>query len=219
MTREIKIETALSAKASGFRYVRSNNVAVVSVIGERDTPSTSLRSKLHACAARFNVFLRRWLRALPQDRVLLFAITPFSDQHNALSRRRGVWGSEGLRWLPEGVPRSPSVAVTREEGGIRFAGLADVGQAGFFEAADFVRTHAGSFLSVLPHRELTEERVRSTVKRAFPTGESAVDWAGVIEQVEEGEDICIRACGGFDDREASIDAFLSADLLLKLGTP
>jgi transposase len=36
------------------------------------------------------------------------------------------------------------------------------------------------------------------------------------DQIGEGADICIRVSGEFDDREVSIDAFMSADLLGKL---
>ena len=219
MTTDTKVETAVSAKARGYRYVRSDSVAVVSVSGERNAPSTSLRTVLQACFARFEVFLHGWLRALPEDRVLLFAATPLSAQHNVISRRRGIWGTDGLNWLPASVSRSPSVEIRGEEGVTRFAGLAEIAQANFFEAADFARMRDDSFLLVSPRQELTENRVRSMVAKVFPRGESAVDWTGVVAQVEEGEDICIRASGAFDDREASIDAFLSDNLLRRLGAP
>jgi hypothetical protein len=102
---------------------------------------------------------------------------------------------------------------------MRFAGLVEIGLAELVEAADFVRTHDGSVLIVSRHAELTEERVRAIASRFFPRGEFATDWASVVEQVEEGEDVCIRASGGFDDREVWIDAFLSANLLPTLGRP
>jgi hypothetical protein len=218
MTIELKIEVASSAKGHGFQYVRSANVAVVSIIGERSEPSTPLRAVLQACFARFDVFLREWLRALPYARVLLFAATPFSDRHNALSRRRGIWGIDALEWLPASTSRSPSVEISREDGGSRFVGLAEIPVEHVFEAADFARTHGGSLLLLSSRGDLTEERVRSTAASVFPKGESAVDWASAVSLVEEGEDICIRASGGFDDREASLDAFLREDLRRKLGS-
>jgi hypothetical protein len=216
MTIEPRVEVASSAKSSGFLYVRSENVAVVSVTGERRDPSTSHRAVLQACFARFEVLLRAWLVALPNDRVLLISATPMSDQQNVVTRRRGVWGTDGLRWLPTSAAKSPSVEVSGGEGGTRFAGLAEIPMEDLFEAADFVRTDGESFLLVSSRRELTEERVRSTVASVFPEGESTLDWAKVVALVEEEADMCIRTCGGFDDREAALDAFLRDDLLRKL---
>lgn len=218
MTISTKVETAASAKAHGFHYVQSSNVAVVSVTGERDAPSTSLSTVLQACIARFEIFLLGWLRALPDDRLLLFAATPFWDQYNALSRRRGIWGSEGLSWLRGAAQRSPSVEIS-DGSGARFAGLVHIEQPAIFAAADFARTHGGSFLFVSPHDELTDERVRSMVKKVFPKGKSAVDWSAVVDQISKGEDIAIRVSGGFDDPEVSIDAFMRADLLRRLESP
>jgi hypothetical protein len=216
MTIETRIETASSAKARGFRYVRSDEVASVSVIGERSAPSDSLRAALQACFAEFDVFLRAWLSALPQARVILFTATPPSAQHNAVSRRRGIWRADELRWLPDSAYRSPSVEIAAEDGWTRFAGLVEIPREGVLDAVDFVRMHSGSFLLVSSLGELTEERVRATVAQVFPTGESDIDWESAVAQAEGGEDICVRATGTFDDREASIDAFLHAALYQKL---
>jgi hypothetical protein len=215
MTIKTAVQVARSARAHGFRYVQSSNVAVVSVTGERDAPNTPLKTVMQACAKRFEVILRGWLRTLSQYRLLLFSATPFA-QHNALSRRRGIWGTEGLTWLGDAAKRSPCVEIA-SKAGERFAGLVEVGDANIFEATDFVRMHGGSALLVSRHGELTEERVRAMVAKLFPKGEAAVNWAGFVDQVGEAGDICVRASGGFDDREVSIDAFLSADLLQSLG--
>jgi hypothetical protein len=147
-----------------------------------------------------------------------FTATAFWDQHNALSRRRGIWGSDQLGWLPTDAVRSPSVEIIGAAGA-RFAGLAEVGKSDLFEAADFVRTHGGSFLFVSPRIDVSEERVRAMANKVFPKGESVVEWRNVVDLVEEGEDICVRVGGGFDDPVASIDVFLSADLLRSLGRP
>jgi hypothetical protein len=216
MIIETTLETALSAKERGFRYVRSGHVAVVSVTGARGVSSISLRTVLKACVARFEATLHGWLLSLPHHRIVLFASTAFSAQHNALSRRRAIWGSEGLSWLPRAAARSDSVHINREDGEMRFAGLAEIDEASFFEAAEFMRTHAGSFLTVSARGDLTEERVRSIVAKVFPKADAAVNWSAAVAEVENGEDICIRASGGFDDPEASIDAFLSDGLLRKL---
>jgi hypothetical protein len=193
-------------------------VAVVSVTGERDAPSTSLRTVLQACVERFEILLLGWLQALPNDLILLFVATPPCDQHNALSRRRGIWGSKGLGWLSGAAQRSPSVEVS-DDVGTRFAGLAHIERPAFFEAADFARTHGGSFLFVSPHSKVTDERVRSMVTKVFPKGTSEVDWSSVIDQVGKEADIAIRVSGGFDDPEISIDAFMLSDLLPRPGEP
>ncbi len=216
MTIEIKVETVSSAKAHGFRYVRSDDVAAVSVIGERSGPAESLQAVLHACFAHFNVFLRAWLGALPYAGVVMFTATQPSDQHNTVSRRRGLWGIDELRWLPASADRSPSVEVVGDDGRTRFAGLVAIAHQDVFEAVDFVRTHSGSFLLVASPGGLSEERVRAMAAQVFPKGESRIDWEAAVAQVERGEDICIRASGNFDDREASIDAFLHEALRRKL---
>ncbi len=65
---------------------------------------------------------------------------------------------------------------------------------------------------------MSDARVRSLAATAFPQGVSSVDWGSVVAQAEGGEDICIRASGGFDDKEVALDAFLSDDLLRRIGT-
>lgn len=212
MTIRTKVETAASAHTSGFRYVRSNNVAVVSVTGQQDTSTTSLSTVLQACVRRFRPLLLGSLRVVPDAHIFLFVATPFWEQHNALSRRRGIWGNEDLRWLSDGVLRSPSVEISAN-GGTRFAGLAQIDDTRIFEATDFVRTHGASFLFISRDTDLTDQRIRSIFNKIFPKNEFAVDWAGVVDQIGEGADLCIRVNGGFDDREVSVDAFMSTDLL------
>jgi hypothetical protein len=104
----------------------------------------------------------------------------------------------------------------RGDDGLRFAGLAQISDAAFADAADFVRTHGASMLFVSPRLDLSEDRVRTMFAQAFPRGVPAVDWA-VVNQVEHCEDIVLRVSGGFDDPEVSIDAFVSADLLSRDG--
>lgn len=216
MTINTKVERSRSAKASGYRFVRSSDVAVVSVTGERDAPSTSLRTVLQACVVRFEDVFGGWRCAAPLERLYLFVATPPSDQHNALSRRRGVWGSNGLTWLPSGSSRSPSVEIAGDDG-VRFAGVAELGERDLFEALDFVRTHSGAFLSASANVDLAESRVRSFAKNVFPSGEAGVNWGAALDQLAGDIDICLRATGGFDDRVVVIEAFLSAELLERVG--
>ena len=216
MTISVRIERALAAQADGFRYVHSGKVAVVSTVGRRDDLNISLRAVIEACVEHFDALLRGWLRVLSRHRLMVFVATNCSNQRNTLSRRRGIWGSEGLDWLPQGAPRSPSVELSGELG-TRFAGVAELELSDLFEAADFVRTNSGGFLFVSSMGDLTEERVRAVAAKVFPKGDLALDWAGVMDGLEDSDEIRVRASGSFDDREASLDAFLSADLLSKLG--
>ena len=82
-----------------------------------------------------------------------------------------------------------------------------------------VRTHPESFLCISPRRTLDVERVLLTVKTVFPNGSRRIAWREVLDLIEAGDHVVIRVGGGFDDREASIDSFLAADLLRELGTP
>jgi hypothetical protein len=48
---------------------------------------------------------------------------------------------------------------------------------------------------------------------AFPAGKAGVDWGCMAEAVSENEQLCIRAFGGCDDLEVSVNVFLSAPSL------
>jgi hypothetical protein len=216
MTIEIVVETGASAKMRGFKYVRSNEIAVVSITGRRNDSDTPLRAVLHVCVERFATFLSLWLSYLSRHRLLLFAATPLSNHHNVVSRRRGVWGAGDFRWLPASSSRSPSVELVGSAGCVRFAGLTEVDRTKIFEAADFARTYGDSFILLSSTSLVTEECVRAIGTKVFPSGQSALDWASAVALVEEGQEVCIRASGNFDDRDASIDAFLSYELFQKI---
>jgi hypothetical protein len=211
MTIDVRMETATSAKVDGYRFVSSERVAVISLIGTRDGLGTPLRDVLRACVERFGVVLANCLRRRPSDRVLLFAATLPSYDHNVVSRRRGLWGLSPYQSLPATAARSESVEIV-DELGTRFAGLADVGGA-LFEAVDLVRTTSDAFVMVSPMAGLSEQRVRSTAAAVFPDGRSGMDWVRVVDLLATGADVIIRATGGFDDREVSLDAFLDRELL------
>lgn len=218
MTIDVRVEKAASAAAAGFQYVRSRDLAVVSIIGRRDSSCIPLAVTLKACIVKLEAFLSVWLRTLPLHRIILFAATMCSHEHNALMRRRGIWGSEGLGWLPPDAQRSNSVEIQGGEGE-RFAGLVLVGTGGLFEAAEYARTHRSAFLLLSSDVTLTEDRVRLLAQQAFPTGGSDPSWATILEQIVGREEVFIRASGGFDDPEAAIDAFLSGNLLDRLEAP
>lgn len=210
-----KLETAISARDAGFRFVRSSAVAVVSVAARRDSPTTSLQLVLEPCTARFAELLEGWLGVLHDHRIVLFVATPPRDPPNAVARRRGAW-RDAPDWLAETTSRSPSVEIVDDDR-VRFAALAEIGQQNLLAAAELVRTSSTSFLFVSSNRDRTEPRVRSLVATVFPDGAPHLDWGCVTSLVENSRDICIRVSGNFDDREASIDAFLAADLLRTLG--
>jgi len=210
-----KLETAISARDAGFKLVRSSAVAVVSVAARRDSPTTSLQIVLDQCAACFAELLDGWLGVLHDHRLLLFVATPPGDSPNAVARHHGAW-RYAPDWLAETTSRSASVEVVDGDR-VRFAALAEIGQQDLLAAAELVRTSSTSFLFVSSNRDLTEPRVRSLVATVFPDGEPHLDWGCVTSLVENSTDICIRVSGNFDDREASIDAFLAADLLRTLG--
>jgi hypothetical protein len=48
---------------------------------------------------------------------------------------------------------------------------------------------------------------------AFPAGKASVDWGCMAEGISENEQMCIRAFGGFDDLEVSVNVSLSAPSL------
>jgi hypothetical protein len=174
MTISVKIELSAPATAGGFRNVDSSDVSVISIVGERDDSSIPLSAVLRACTTQFKPFLADWLRALPQHRIILFCATPFWDHHNVVSKRRGVWGSEGLDRFPAEARRSPSVEINGD-GGARFAGLLEIGTNMFFDAAEFARIHDSSLLLVLPSPELNEQLVHLIFTQAFPRGDSRAE--------------------------------------------
>jgi hypothetical protein len=211
MTTEPRIEISLSARASGFGYVRSDSVAVVSVLCERADDRTPLALLLRACVSKFGNLFREWLRLLSDHRILLFVVTPPSAYHNAVSRRRGVW-TDDLQSLSRAGARSPSVEVCGVAGS-RYAGLLQIDEPHFADAAEFVRANSSSFILVSATHDIDEKYVRSIAEQVFPLGQPALDWSRVVGHVDSGDDICIRVSGNFDDRQVSIDSFLSAQLL------
>jgi hypothetical protein len=216
MTILTTVDIAASASAAGFLYVRDSTVALVSVTGKRDAPSTPLRTVLHSCAATFAPQLRAIVDKLSNGTLVMFSATHFWEQHGALSRRRGIWGGGELQWLTTDIRRSTSVEITRETDS-RFAGLVEIETKSLFDAADFARTHESTFLYVSERRNLSDERVREIFAKVFPDGKSGVDWGCVVDQIRKEAAACIRVSGNFDDPEASIDVFLSAELFARLG--
>lgn len=212
MTIKVNIAVARSARDLGFRYVRSADIAVVSVVGERDSPETSLTDVLQACMSQLRPRLHRWLLTLPAHKVFLFAATPFWDNPNVVARRRGIWGLESFRWLPRDATRS-SVVEVKNEDGIRFAGIAQIPEVALADAADFVRTNDSAVLFCSSHITMSESDVRSMFALAFPKGQLGADWAVLADGAAAQQDILLRVSGGFDDREAAVDALMSAELL------
>lgn len=215
MTIGTKVDIADSASGAGFRYVHDSTVALLSVTGKRDAPSTASKSVLQACATRAAPLLLAILSTPSGGTLTLFAATPFWDHHNVLSRRRGIWGRDELSWLTADARRSADVEITRDSGS-RFAGLVEIEASSLFEAADFVRTHESSFLFMSKRDDLSDERVRALFAEVFPSSESTVDWGCVVDQIGKDAAACIRVSGSFDDPDVSLDVFMSADLLAKL---
>jgi len=215
MTIETTVEFSASATTAGFRYVRDSTVAIVSATGKRYAPSTPAMSVLEACAKRLASLVVRVMSGPPSGALMLFVATPFWDQHNVVSRRRGVWGRDDLRWLPPAASRSNDVEITRESAS-RFAGLAKIEAASFLDACEFLRTHESSFLFISSRADIDDERVRAMVLEVFPTGAPNVDWGSVVAQVGNEAAACVRVSGSFDDPEISIDVFMSADVFVTL---
>jgi hypothetical protein len=212
MTISVTVGAVRSAQEHGFVYVRSPSVAVMSIVGQRDAPGTPLTAVLRACVDRLGPIVDRWLEALPQHRLMIFASTPFASIPNVIARQRGVWGLEELGWLPEGSPRS-TLAEVRSDDGVRFAGIAEVTTKTLYAAADFVRGHSSSVLFLSARGGMTEEQVRLVFNVAFPSGESGVSWPSLADCASASQDVYIRVFGGFDDREVAVDALMSAQTM------
>jgi hypothetical protein len=174
-----------------------------------------LKSVLAACSTQFAPLLRAMLDELSDGALLLFAATRW-DQHNARSRRRGLWGRSELQWLTAGAPRSNGVELTRE-GESRFVGIVELEVASLCDAAEFVRTHTSSFLFIAERVDLSDDRVRAIFAAAFSTRTAGVDWGSVVGLIGTHAAGSIRVSGNFDDPEAAIDVFLPAELFAKLG--
>ena len=213
MTIKTTTEFAPSAKLAGYRFVGSADIAVVSTAGKRTSGDVPLRAVVEACVDRFGASLSEWLHILPQHQTALFIATPFWN-HNALQRRRGVWASDGLEWVPATAVRSPSIEVSSDHA-TRFAGTVQIDDESLLDAAEFVRTNSGAFILISSRNVSAVEFIRETLSTGFRGTASAVDWNSLLE-MRRSDDIFVRVTGAFDDAEASIDAFLSADLLRKL---
>jgi len=218
MIIDVQVHASMSAASYGLAFVTSPSLGVIEVVARREVSSTPLQMLLDACTQRLAELLRVWSRTLPERRVLAFFATPFWEHHNALSRRRGIWGSRSMAWLPVDTPRSVSVTIAGHRGA-RFAGIAEIDEAGLPGCADCIRAQGSGFLLFSSDAGINDARVRALFEEAFPSGGSAVEWSNLLKKTEGRDDVAIRVYGGFDDPEVSIEAFLAANLLTLLELP
>ena len=212
MTTNPRVDVSRCARSAGFRFVASDDVAVISVIARREPPSGSSITAMHACSARFELLLKRLLQWKTDARLMFFAATPFWEESTELKRRRGLWRRSELLWLNEraGV-RSPDVEMV-SGASTRFSGIAVLDTEAVADAAEHLRTHASSFLFIASAAEPTEERVRQTFSNVFPEGGTAIDWRRAIDHLGTDMSACMRATGSFDDPDVSIDMFTNSEL-------
>ena len=181
----------------------------MSVVGTDSDFETPLREIGRACADRLHGILTRCHQKRPRDCLQLFVASHW-ERPGAVMRKRGLWGKEELSWLSASAPRSAVVEVQEADTSrVRLAGLAQIELAALDDSIEFIRTHGNSLLIWTAQTEWAEDRVRELFSIAFPKAESRVDWGSVVETLLASEQMCIRAFGEFDDREVSVDVFLS----------
>jgi hypothetical protein len=202
-----------SAAESGYTFVRSTEVAVVSVEKHRDMDE-SLDDAFNGCAVRSTQFLAEWMKVLPRHRMALFCATSSWEPPNRVSRHRGVWKSKGFA-PPVHSRRTLDVEIT-EGASSRFAGILEISLESTAEAAAFARRRADTTIMMASSNSLEADWVRTLAADAFPGLASSIHWSGLLEKIVGTENIYLKPNGQFDDRDVSIDFFLSAALLSRL---
>jgi hypothetical protein len=208
-TRPSRTTVLESALAGGYQFVSSPDVSALSVGCERDPMGTSFDSALGACVEEVRRRVRSWKVLLPAHRLLLLAATPFWANAGAVQRRRGIWGSDEMKWLASGGSRSKDVEIRRDDG-IRFAGLAEIADDSLLEAAQYVRVNESGVLFFSRGIGTSDIDVQETFALAFPKGGVGADWRSLTSHFATSDDAGIRVVGGFDDREVSVDVFMSS---------
>lgn len=206
MTIEARASSCRSAIAAGFEFVLSPEVGIVSVSACRD--SMPQERALEACVAELLPQLRKWQVRLPRHALYAFVATPYWAHMNAVLRRRGLWKRAELGWAARSAVRSPDIEFVDAQGS-RFAGIALVSEEELFQAANYLRFHLAGFLILARDVRLEESSVQAMFARAFPHGESRVDWSSLTSGCASSDDVVLKISGAFDDPEVAIDAFMS----------
>jgi len=217
MTIDVKTELFGSARDEGVAYVESADVGFVSIVGERHEWETSLTEVTAACVERAQSFVAKWSSSLQDHRLVVFAATPAQYTPNVIARRGGIWGCEDIKWLSADARHSPSIEF-HDASGTRFIGLAEVSVEQLAAAADYVRTVHSAMLFFTSRIQLTEEHALALCERAFPSGQSSVNWASVVNLLPGTNDILLKVYGDFDDREIAVYILVDSELLARLGT-
>lgn len=218
MTTNLAIERSLSAKDAGFRFAPLSEVAVISITNRRDDMEVSFRSLLKDCLREFERVRGSWNPVLLRHAVYLFAATTPSFEHNAISRKRGLWGTAELSWLSRGQLMSSSLEMPTDDG-LRFCGLARIGSQPTLDSAEYCRTHRNAFLFLSSCENVADDRVRTIASSVLRPDSSSIDWTGLLERFADGDEMAFRIHGGFDDRELSLDIFMPVQLMRRLDVP
>jgi len=186
------------------------------VVARAGDPSICTSSIADAAVERFDWLYRGMMHSVPNANTLLFVARGplLAFQHNALIRRRGIWGQGELHRLVENLPRSPSLLIEGTDG-IYFAGLALITSADLATMVQFARGNYSCVIFVSESSVMTERRVRKIFDLTFPRPSIdglRVDTRSVLSGIGDGLHIWIRPFGNFDDREVVIDAFMHSSL-------
>jgi len=150
-------------------------------------------------------------------KVWLFAAHGPWQPNSVMANHYKLWRSFQSEWRLDDL-RLGAESMVKSSEGIRFVGLAEVSKAGFFAATQILRRSMSCAIILSARAEISDERsIVQLFNSAFPlykgTAESRVDWLSLSLHCCQLGDVVIRVSGSWDEREASLDFFMSPKLL------
>lgn len=138
------------------------------------------------------------------------------QRNSAMVKHYRLWRSFPSKWRLDDFRLGSETMVESNEG-VRFAGLAEVSQAGFFTATQIMRSESSCAIILSARPDIgSQGGITQLFNSAFPgngTAQSRVDWLSLSLDCCQLGDVVIRVGGSWDEREASLDFFMLPKLL------
>lgn len=183
-----------------------------------ETESESLEQRAIACGVKAVSIVRAIYR--DQYKLWLFVADSWRPI-NRISKHIKLWRS-----IKNSIDCETALSFSDEvpfesDGKIRYAGLLLISDRSLANAINTVRLNSSCFLFFSNRQDVdTPDGVQLLYKMAFrgalDIGNTSIDYHSLIAQLCAIGDICVRATGLFDDRDAAVDLFGPANVIRNL---
>lgn len=151
--------------------------------------------------------------SLKEYKVWLFLSHSSWQPKSRLSLYKRLWKSlsdEALKQFPIGTE-----VLFESAEGVRFAGITQVEENTFPLAIELLRKYSSAIIISREDTIADEQSIKLIFSAAFPAHgnvqKTSVDWPNLVMNLCQGDSIVIRTSGSYDDRQASIDCFMSSE--------